>query len=220
MSARCTWPAIRGAALLMCLLLLTALTLLGLAVASNANLQQRMAGNTTSVRDALRNADFALAWAEDWLLSLDGSQRPDACVPPCGPSAVIRPAGGFPSSPEHLPASWWSEHAILAGADPFQDGPLNPALAGAGARWLVEELRYADTLQVDGEAGETAYYRITARGTNAEGSVAAVAESRFARPWGKAEWADSLPPEPSGVSLCRRFEISTPCGRQAWRQLR
>jgi Tfp pilus assembly protein PilX len=210
----------RGAALLMCLLLLTALSLLGLAAATDARLQQRMAGNSESARESRRRAESALAWAEAWLFSRDGSQAPENCEPPCGAGDVIWSSAGHFPRPEHRPTSWWLEYAHLAGTDPADGRLVDHRLAASHGRWLVEELHRETAVPDDGVPATVAYYRLTARAAGPRESVVTVVESILARPWGNEHWTAALPAGSSVQALCRSFEPDLSCGRLAWRRLR
>ncbi|NIP18062.1 MAG: hypothetical protein GWM87_07810 [Xanthomonadales bacterium] len=212
-------PNSRGAALLICLLLLTALTLLGLAAASDMTLQHRMAGNIESARESLRNAEAGLLWAERWLLSLSGDARPASCAANCAPGDVIRAENVYPPSPAVFDENWWAIHGIAAGVEP-ELGILDPDLYDLGSHWLVEEVHHATQTTTPDHPGEVSYYRITARGSEAGGAGVSIVQGILARPWGDPKWTDPLPPGFGQRNLCHRFGIAPPCGRVAWRQLR
>jgi len=207
----------RGAALLICLLLLTSLTLLGLAAASDANLQGRMAGNLEEARLSARTADATLAWAENWLLSLDGAQRPATCGGICEPGEVIHESGSYPVAPEHESPAWWLNNGFTIGHDPVSGEVLDASLAALDGLWIIEEVHFEGA---DEERPDTGYYRSIARGRGLVGKSVAVTESIVARPWGDAAWDDPLPREPGQTSFCRQPGIEGRCSRLAWRQRR
>ena len=209
-----------GAALLLCLLLLTALTMLGLAAASDAYLQDRMAGNLEHAGRSKRIAESSLSWAEDWLFSLDGSQRPVACSDNCRTADVIRMTGVYPPAPEYANVQWWRDNAFAAGHDPVSDELLAVAFPGDSGFWIIEEVRFESAPEPDRERPDIAYYRIISRGADRRDRNVIVTESIVARPWGDPGWSDALPQMPGHTSLCRRHDIAGPCGRLAWRQRR
>jgi hypothetical protein len=116
----------RGVALLLSLLLLTSLTLLGLAAASDASLQNRMVGNLEKNLTATRHAESAGRWAEAWLLGLDGDQRPNPCSDRCGPGQVIRQSGTYPALPERESEDWWRFSGFVAGTGSWRRCGSNP----------------------------------------------------------------------------------------------
>jgi Tfp pilus assembly protein PilX len=210
----------RGAALLLCLLLLFALTLLGLAAASDAGLQSRMTGNLEKASASVRIADANLAWAESWLLSIDGAQRPATCSDSCATDEVIREAGGYPDSPERQDLAWWSDNGFRIGYDPVSGEVMASSLAALGGFWIMEEVQFQNSPNPGGEQPGTGYYRGIALGKGPDGKSIAVTESIFARPWGNPDWTDPLPGVEGQAGVCRRFEIQALCGRLAWRQRR
>jgi Tfp pilus assembly protein PilX len=210
----------RGVALLLSLLLLTSLTLLGLAAASDASLQNRMVGNLEKNLTATRHAESAGRWAEAWLLGLDGDQRPNPCSDRCGPGQVIRQSGTYPALPERESEDWWRFSGFAAGLDPVSGDVVDTAFAARGGYWIVEEVRFEPAAQQETPLPDTSYYRIVARGTGPEEHSVAVVESIVARPWGDAGWSDNLPRPPDQPSFCRSIGIEAPCGRLAWQQRR
>jgi Tfp pilus assembly protein PilX len=208
----------RAAALLLCLVLLTALTLLGLAAASDQRLQIRISGNMARAAEARIAAEEALSWAEAWLLSLPGGERPVACRADCAAGQVIQAGASLPAGPERTDPQWWTDRGHQAGQDPVDGEILDPRLASLQAAWVISEIavpaEYTDGLEV-----ELGYYRVIARGVGVSGREPAIVESIMARPWGDDTWSDALPPYPGQTGLCQRYELE-PCGRLAWRRLR
>ena len=105
--------------------MLAALTLFGLAAASDRVLQARMASNLIEGSQAGQTADATLKWGEEWILGLDGLKRPTACSDACTATDVIRPEGSFGKNVEQQDLSWWEHNAHLAGKDPLTGGILN-----------------------------------------------------------------------------------------------
>lgn len=75
-----------GATLLLCVVLLAALSLLGVSAASDAFLQERMGANRAASETALRLADARLRALEQALWALPGATRPSACPLACLPA--------------------------------------------------------------------------------------------------------------------------------------
>lgn len=208
-----------GAALLLYLLFLAPISLLGFTAASDAYLQQRMAGNRWADARALGLADAAAAWAAAWLDGLDGTAPPTPCAPPCPDGTVIRVADAGDGR-GHRDAGWWAANGQAYGADPGSGHRLAPPLAAGAAFWTIEELHIEAPVEAGGAAAEIGWYRITAFGAVPQGHAASVVEAIVARPWGDAAWSVPLPPRRSQPPLCAGPEVPAPCGRHAWRRLR
>ena len=215
----------KGAVLLICLLMLAALTLLGLAAASDHALQDRMSNNLVEAAHAGQSANSALKWGEQWLLGRTGSERPVACFDGCTQSDIIRAQGGHGPAPEHQDLNWWQLNAYATGKDPLSGAILDAATAGqnAYAYWLIEEIHLSSDTQIDDTIVETAYYRILARSPGRDPATGssrfAVTQSIIARPWGDAAWTSAFPQTSLANSFCQGDKTPTPCGRLAWRQL-
>jgi len=204
-----------GAVLLVCLMLLAALSLLGLAAASDHLLQERIATNLLDADHASVDADAALKWGESWLLGAPGDQRPPACPSDCGAGQVIRAAGFHGPAPEHLGEDWWRANAYQAGADPVSGTVL---AQGGLAFWLAEEVHVEPAQAGDNPAPEIAWYRILSRSADSPAGTYAVSESLLARPWGDAAWTDDYPTTSQAPGFCIETSPSVPCGRVGWRR--
>ena len=208
-----------GSALLICMLLLTALTLLGLAAASDAGLQSRMIGNQDMTRRTTGHADAALRWAESWLLGLEGEARPTPCSDSCEAGQVVRLPGVYPETPEHETSAWWQANGFRAGHDPESGIALDPALATVNAGWIIEEIHFTEAGD-DGIEQDIAYYRVMSRAPYPASHRAVVVESVLARPWGDSSWSDGFPPAPGQTAICRQPGAPQLCGRMAWQMRR
>jgi len=206
-------------ALLLGLLLMAALSLLALAASSDSVLQARMAENLQHSERSAISANSALAWAEDWLLALEGDVRPPPCSAPCPPGAVIQAVNSYPLTPESSTPEWWEAHGHPDGHDPVSGEQLaqKSGAQGAPGRWIVEEVWYEGAPGDASGRPAISYYRVIARGAGS-GAYAAVTESIIARPWGDAAWADAFPAGIGEPRFCNRQAPETPCGRLAWRQ--
>lgn len=201
--------------------MLAALTLLGLAAASDRVLQARMASNLIEGSQAGQTADATLKWGEEWILGLDGLIGPTACSDACTAADVIRLEGSFGKNVEQQDLSWWEQNAHLAGEDPLTGGILNDLLTGQSTQsyWLIEEIHIEPVLTTENVASEIGYYRIVARSGAIENSMYIVTESIIARPWGDASLSDIFPKISDQPGFCSGVTGKTPCGRVAWRQL-
>lgn len=215
----------RGAVLLLCIMLLAAVTLLGLAAASDYVLQERMSNNLAGGAYAEQSANAALGWGEAWLMGLAGSERPTACNEPCAQSDIIRTEGAYGPTPQHQDSDWWQQHGFAAGHDPVSGALLDAVQAEMAnqAYWLIEEIHISNWQQdqlpgpEQGAGSEMGYYRIYASGSALHSMRFSVTESIVARPWGNAAWTDSFPRPRNVSNFCYRGPPVAPCGRVAWR---
>lgn len=207
-----------GATLLLGLLLLTALSLLGLAAITDSTLQLRMAGNLEAEEAALQRARSALAWGERWLLSLDGAARPAPCAASCDPAVPIHEAHqGL--VPERQEDRWWQDHSLADGHDPAQGRLVadRTPTSAPEARWRVEQLHVTPA---DGATPELAWYRVLAWAPRTGFTEPVLLESILARPWGDGAWRDALERSRAEPSFCMDLQVTVDCGRRAWRRRR
>ena len=160
----------KGAVLLICLLLLAALTLLGLAAAWDHTLQERMSGNLLERAHAGHWASATLEWGESWVMGMPGTTRPTACSDACTPTDIIRAEGAYGPAPQYQGLVWWQNNAFTIGTDPVTGAVLDSSLAehGAPGFWIIEEVHLDNTPEADSKVTETGYYRLLARGSFSE----------------------------------------------------
>jgi len=211
-------PRSDGGALLLALMLLTGLTLLGLAAASDQALQMRIVGNLERSGQAEIAAHSALDWAEDWLFSLDGSAPPAVCPDPCD-GAVLSSVSTWPEHPDRADTDWWLAQGHLAGTLPVDGSPLLEYSPSNPGRWIISAIDVPAPPAGDLPAPVIGWFHIMARGADTSGRQVAVIESVVARPWGESSWRDPLP-RPAGQPRFCQASGPHPCGRMAWRQLR
>lgn len=218
----------RGIALIAGLVLLAAISLLGLMAASGMILQKHMASNFRQDMLALENSEIAGSYASKWLFSRPNHEREAACVSNCTLPVAIRNAGEIPALAEYQSAAWWRANGVAAGTHPVS-GENSTSYENSGsepARWIMEELHFhplsGNELE-DGTEG-IAYYRILGRGSGIHPASVAVTESIVARPWGGDYQLGDFPPGPEPDDFCLQFDQQTRqlinCGRLAWRQRR
>lgn len=206
-----------GMALLVCLIFLTALTLLGLSAYGDTVLQNQLVANLQKSEHARQSALSALTWAEDWLLRLEGPV-PDYCQKPCDGLYVHLP-GELPVNPESESLSWWQAHGYETGMDPLTGGQLTGVGPYENNRsvWLIEVL-HSIPPAIDGSDNLLVWYRILARGSNRSQTVVSVVESIIVRSWPLVENTVSAELDPTNT--CSDEQSDTECGRVSWRELR
>lgn len=167
-----------GAALVIALVFLIALTLLGLAATGGNTLQQKMAYSVGESNLAFQSAESALIAGELWLDQRTTQPAPD-CVSPCGDTTSIWPARPPAGNPEvNLTnlrnPTWWTNQGRQFGVT-YTDGASPVAIPGQvlprvddTPRYVIEELGKdpSGSLVVGGPKVFTLwYYQITGRGT-------------------------------------------------------
>jgi Tfp pilus assembly protein PilX len=206
-----------GVVLLLCLLFLTALTLLGLSASAETVMQDTLANNLQETQRARQSALAAQVWVERWLLGLEGT-APASCTQPCE-GLFIHAAGSLPAQPGSQSRAWWLVNGHEAGVDPITGEQLatlsldsiDPPL------WLIEQLHEVAAVE-SGAAHDQAWYRIIARGSGRTQAGIAVIESIVTRPWPVAGTESQAALVPTG--FCPGLDPAAPCQRIAWRILR
>jgi len=172
--------------LLLCLLFLTALTLLGLSASADVVLQNQLAANLQESERAKQSALAALSWAEDWLLDLQGT-APEPCITPCE-GFKLHPSGNLLPHPEFEDLSWWQTQGYEAGIDPLTGSRLAGFAAGNASppMWIVEvvhEIPASYDGSTEAPTDALAWYRILARGSGQTDTAISVVESIVKRSW-------------------------------------
>ena len=206
-----------GMALLICLIFLTALTLLGLSASADAILQEKLASNLREAERARQAAMSALLWAEKWLLELD-SPALLTCTEPCE-GFHVHTAGDLPPGQEFQSMSWWLNHGIEAGIDPIGGARVKTISSTSidPPVWLIEATHSIPPAE-DGTTDLQVWYRIAARGTGRATTPVSVIESTVIR-----SWPASGNPGPGDTTLtysCPGSGAAEKCGRVSWRELR
>ena len=207
----------KGMALVMCLIFLTALTLVGLSASADTVLQNKLAANLQETERARQSALAALLWAEHWLLELDGPV-PESCTEPCDGLYVHTP-GDLPPHPEFKSLSWWMEQGHEAGIDPLSGNRLATITSGSihAPVWVIEAVHAippsenpATDLQV--------WYRILVRGSGRTNAGVSVIESTVVRSWPSIDSPEL--PDTESTETCPGSGPEEKCGRLSWRELR
>ena len=203
--------------LLLCLIFLTALTLLGLSASAEAILQNQLAANLQETERAKQSALAALNWAESWLLTIDGS-APENCTTDCAGLKVHAP-GDLPVNLETEDLPWWLEHGYEAGIDPLSGERLS-VITGSSIVppvWLIEVVHEVPPAD-DGSTDLQIWYRILARGNGRTDTGISVVESIVVRSW--SDDGSNAQAETGSAIPCPGSMPSAQCGRVAWRELR
>ena len=203
--------------LLICLIFLTALTLLGLSASADAILQKKLAANLQETERARQAALSTLSWAEHWLLELDGL-APDSCTEPCDGFHIHGP-GNLPPNPEFENLSWWLDHGHEAGIDLINGNRITTVSAGSidPPVWIIEAI-HSNPPAEDGSTELQVWYRIIARGSGRTNAAVSVVESTLVRSWSSNDSTGST--DTSGANTCPGSGKSAKCGRVSWRELR
>jgi Tfp pilus assembly protein PilX len=198
-----------GMALLLCLIFLTALTLLGLSASADTVLQNRLAANLQETERAKQSALAALSWAEHWLLELEGP-APEICTEPCD-SLYIHLPGDLPPHPEFESLSWWMDQGHEAGIDPLSGNRIATISSGSihTPVWIIEAIHTIPPSE-DPARPLQVWYRLLARGNGRTSASVSVIESILVRSWPATETTGTCPSSGPAES----------CGRFSWRELR
>ena len=154
--------------MLLCVVLLFALTLLATALATDHGFQLRVESNQEMAERARDQSMRALSEGEHWLRDWPGHSRPVPCASECTAEQVLWKQLAVPSDLAQHGLSWWQRHAQKA-APTHHLLPAGLTLEGRGY-WLISEIdvppEHLETLEQP-ETPETpeptiAYYRIAA----------------------------------------------------------
>ena len=206
-----------GMVLLLCLIFLTALTLLGLSASAETILQNQLTTNLQETERARQSASAALSWAEDWLIEQRGPAL-ETCAERCG-GLFVHVAGTLPVHPEFEDLSWWMDNGHEAGIDPLTDIRIT-AIGNNNINaplWVIEAVHEIPPA-ASGAADLQVWYRILARGNGHTESGISVIESIVTRSWASIGGSDN--PDEVTTSPCPGSEPTAECGRVAWRELR
>ena len=204
-----------GMVLLLCLLLLVALSLLGLSAATETLLQSKLSANLQDSERAKQAASLASSWAEHWLLSLEGP-APVNCADSCE-GLILHAAGTLPPHPESESFDWWVNNGHEAGVDPMSGERLQTISRDSIETpvWIIETVN-TDPPTESGEPDLQVWYRILARGTGRAETAVSVVESIVVRSWPVPADNDSFR---VADGTCPGSSPSVICGRYAWREI-
>jgi len=163
----------RGAALIISLIILLAMTVIGVTAARTTTLQERMAGNLRQHSVAFEAAETTLRHGEAWVSSQIGGPRPQAVAPascsapPCDVLTL--------NDLDPLDKATWTGSQV-------QDGP-HIADAASDPQYFIEQQQIVrDSLNAGQSTDESAriYYRVTARAVGGTGTAVSILRSTYA----------------------------------------
>lgn len=192
----------RGAALVVALVFLIALTLLGLAAMGGNTLQQKMTYSVGEYNLAFQSAESGLSAGETWLESRLDKPAGD-CAVPCGATTSVWLGATLTPTPEVTlinlrSTTWWNNQGRKFGFT-YEDGAAPALVAGQQyslggdvvadtsmryPRYVIEELgKDPKGSYVTGISTPYTlwYYQISARGTGAQPLPATVVQSVYTK---------------------------------------
>lgn len=164
----------QGAILVVALIMLLAMTLIGVTGLSSTTMQERMAGNTREGNIAFQAAEAALRQGEAFLTT---ATLPDFN----GTNGLYKPAPGGTAQRWDVAANWTGT------ASKEYTGGLNisDVTLAATPRYMIEELPATPapggTQTSDTPAPETGMYRVTARAVGRSDSTVVMLQSTYKR---------------------------------------
>ena len=201
-----------GMVLLLCLIFLTALTLLGLSATADTVLQNKLSANLQETERAKQSALATLSWAELWLLGLK-DPAPETCTTSCK-GLYLHSPGDLPPHPESESFNWWMARGHEAGINPVTGARMR-TVTGSNSHpsvWIIEAIHSIPP--EDNPTGHLrVWYRILARGSGHTEAAISVVESTVVRSWASVGLSVADDPE-----ICT--DSSEECGRISWRELR
>ena len=167
----------RGAALVVCMLLLLVLTILAIGASQTTRLQERMAGNTRDIDMAFQASEAGLREAEKYIAS---TPTLPTCLDPTSASCYVLEQGQFSTIDlARTDTVWWNDNGKPFGTTSTQEveGVVEEP------RYVIEEFQtvtFSLTVGHGAPPGKT-YYKSTAWSPGATDTSHAVVESVFSR---------------------------------------
>lgn len=190
-----------GMVLLLCLIFMTALTLMGLTAASDTITQTQLAANLHDAERARQSGQLSLQWVEQLLFGLTGP-APDICSANCT-GVFAHPADSLDYNLQSAPLAWWTSHGYQVGLDP-ETGAKLATIGSPGfdpSIWVIQSLHHSPA-SADGSSPQLDWYRILVRTTGRSSNTVSVIESVVKIGW-------------SGTAAA-----AAPARRVAWQELR
>lgn len=181
----------QGAALAVALVMLLAITLLGVAALGSNRLQTRMAYGSSETTLAFQSAESALIAGEVWITN-EVAQPIAECTIDCGTALTIRDKVGAAAitSANLLDSTWWSANGRSYGWN-FAAGATPAAITGQALNAVSSQPQYAiqqigkdpsgSLVQGQGRTYEIWFYEVNARGAGAQSSTTTTVQSVFSK---------------------------------------
>lgn len=198
-----------GMVLLLCLIFMTALTLLGLSASSDTILQKQLASNLREAEHTKQTAHLSLQWAEQWI-----SQQPASAMASCEQDCsgfYTHATGSLQNDMQYQPIAVWRSLGFEAGVDP--DTGVRIAVIGMTSAeppmWVIEHLYHSPAV-VDNNLPENSrpeqdWFRLLVRSSSRSGNIVSAIESVIVRSTDASE--QTPPPLPKTERI-------------SWRELR
>lgn len=176
-----------GMALIVSLILLLALTLLGLAAMQNTSLEERMAGNLRAENVAFQASESALRAGEIWVGAVALTTQPVTTTTTPGSGQVWALDAPNPNGGTNLTwwlesdAGWWTANGVA------YTNALRYTAADSLAlppRYVIEQAGFVTDSSVLGQQQDYSgrwFYQVTSRGVDAGGRGEVMLRSTFAR---------------------------------------
>jgi type IV pilus assembly protein PilX len=166
-------PGERGAALIVSLVMLLAMTILGVTAARTTTLQERMAGNLRQSAIAFEAAEATLRHGEEWVSDQVGGPRPQAVAPS---SCATPPCNVLTLNDlDPMADSTW-------GGSDVRENPDIQQVASDPEYFVEQQQIVRDSLNLGQSTDESAriYYRVTARSVGETTSAVSILRSTYA----------------------------------------
>lgn len=164
----------QGAVLVIALIMLLAMTLIGVTGLSSTTMQERMAGNMREVNIAFQAAEATLREGENFLTA--------ATLPEFnGSNGLYQPVPGGTAQNWDVSSNWTGTASRVYAGDLDTDD----VTLAAAPRYIIEELppvpAPGGTLSSDAPAPETGMYRITARAFGRSDTTVVMLQTTYKR---------------------------------------
>lgn len=177
-------PRQSGATLVIALIFLVVLSLLGISVAGNNTLQERMAGNTRQRDLAFQAAEHARRTADAWI----AAQTSSTVEAEIGDKFVVDISDNTKANFGHdNDQAYWTGYWTAAACNPAADydgSPPRPAaLAGVSSQpcYVIEKM--PDSVEANPSPPPATktfhYYRVTARGVGQDANAAVIVQTMY-----------------------------------------
>ena len=182
-----------GAILVISLVLLTVMSLIGVAAMQSTIMQERMAGNSRDLNLAFEAAEAGIREGETWLFGLTAMPSPRGCTASSSPFLGVWDDNGTPDAlfcAAGAASLSYTDIALWTNPAPRISASENPAfgnLAGIknSPKFVIEFTGHNRDSQNLGQqqdlSNNRAMYRVTARGTGGTDTAQSYVQTTFAK---------------------------------------